>query len=223
VCAAFATLPPDGPVQRRSSATDVRRGLKQYFTNPLIVVALFGFLLTYSGGNLILGNLGIYTRDAIGEDPEKYTGLQMALRFGCKSVFGFVLGWLLTRFHPRTPALATTLICIAGVAWAICVPGKWYLFSFGLLGAGELFYVYYLNYIVGCSPQLRVREFTAYSNVMLSVVGFMPLMFGAISGAHGLRMSFGAALAILIAAALIVWGLLPKEPRRAADDDATAG
>jgi len=217
ITASFATLPPSPGVEPRPSVESVQAGLKQYFSNRLILVALFGFLMTYGAGNLIMANLGLYVRDAIGEEPEKYTGVQMALRFGCKSLFGFFLGWLLARFHPKTPALTTTLVCIAGLAWAIWVPGKWYLFSFGLLGAGELFYVYYLNYIVGCSPPSRVREFTAYTNVLLAVVGFMPLMYGAISKAYDLRTSFGVAEGILIATALIVAALLPRQPRRAGD------
>lgn len=213
-CASRATLPASDAGEPQPSLESIRDGVRQYFTNRLILVALAGFLMTYGAGNLIMANLALYTRDAIGEPPESYTGVQMALRFGCKSVFGFVLGWLLARFHPKTPALATTLTCIAGLTWAMWVPGKWYLFSFGLLGAGELFYVYYLNYIVGCAPEPRTREFTAYSNVLLAAVGFMPLMYGAISKAYDLRASFGVANAILIATLLVVWLLLPKEPRR---------
>lgn len=220
ICASQATLPPGETGEPRPSLAGIREGLQQYFTNRLILVALVGFLMTYGAGNLIMANLALYTRDAIGEAPETYTGVQMALRFGCKSLFGFVLGWLLARFHPRTPALTTTLTCVAGLAWAMFVPGKWYLFSFGLLGAGELFYVYYLNYIVGCSPEARVREFTAYTNVLLAVVGFMPLMFGMISKAYDLRTSFGVASLILIATALLIWTRLPQEPRRAEEPPA---
>ena len=119
---------------------------------------------------------------------------------------------MLARFQAKTPALATTLICLAGVGWALVVPGKWYLFSFGLLGAGELFYVYYLNYIVGCSAPERIRENTAYTNVIMIVVSFMPLIYGGISDNYGLRASFVLALGILVVATLIVWTLLPQRP-----------
>ncbi len=84
---------------------------------------------------------------------------------------------MLPRHHARMPALATTVICAAGVVWALVVPGQWYLLSFGFLGAGELYYVYYLNYIVGCSEPHRIRENTAYSNVITILVSLMPQPF----------------------------------------------
>ena len=125
---------------------------------------------------------------------------------------GFVLGWMLARYQAKTPALATTLICLAGIVWALVVPGKWYLFSFGLLGAGELFYVYYLNYIVGCSAPERIRENTAYTNLIMILVSFMPLIYGWISDIEGLRASFLTALRILMLATLVVWTWLPAKP-----------
>jgi hypothetical protein len=210
----FATMPTADSSGPQPTLKDAVGGLRDYFTNRVVLVALVGFLLTYAGGSLIMNNLGLYAKVAIGEPPENYTGEQMALRFGCKSLFGFVLGWLLARYHRRAPALATTLISIAGIAWALGVPGRWYLFSFGFLGAGELFYVYYMNYIVGCAPAERVRQFTAYTNLSTVLIGFVPLAYGMISDAYGLRASFVAAIAGLVVAVLIVGLLLPKEPPR---------
>lgn len=210
----FASLPAEDETPRSASFAETMSGLKQYFTNRLILIALIGFLLTMVGGNQIMNNLALFARNATGEEPKDYAGIQMALRFGCKSLFGFALGWLLARFYPRLPALVTTLACMAGIVWALLVPGKWYLFSFGLLGAGELSYVYYLNYIVGCSPPERVRENTAYTNVLIAGIAFMPLVYGAISDSYGLKASFATALAILAVTVLIVAALLPKQPRR---------
>lgn len=208
----LAHLPQVSSTEPGMSVAGVLEGLRKYFTYRLILIAVCGFLLTSAGGNMILNNLALFVRDATGELPEKYTGVQLALRFGCKSLFGFVLGWMLARYQAKTPALATTLICVAGVCWALLVPGKWYLFSFGLLGAGELFYVYYLNYIVGCSAPERIRENTAYTNVIMIVVSFMPLIYGGISDNYGLRASFVVALGILVVATLSVWMLLPERP-----------
>jgi len=207
----LATLPPDPAVERRGSAPALVEGLRQYFLNPLILIAVGGFLLTSAGGNMILNNMALYVRDVTGKPAEEYAGLQLALRFGCKSLFGFVLGWLLARHHAKTPALATTLICLAGVIWALVVPGEWYLVSFGLAGAGELYYVYYLNYIVGCSRAERVRENTAYTNVLQMVVGFVPLAYGVISDYHGIRASFYVASGILVIAIGLVGTLLPRQ------------
>ena len=211
-CVFLAHLPQESSGDSGMSVSRVMSGLRQYFTYRLIVIAIAGFLLTSAGGNMILNNLALFVRDTTGELPEAYTGVQLALRFGCKSLFGFALGWMLARFNARTPALATTLMCLAGIIWALVVPGKMYLFSFGLLGAGELFYVYYLNYIVGCSAPERIRENTAYTNVIMIAVSFMPLIYGGISDNYGLRASFVVALGILIVATAIVATMLPPRP-----------
>lgn len=219
----FTALSADEDTPRQASVAETITGLKLYFTNRLILIALVGFLLTMVGGNQIMNNLSLFVRDATGEEPKDYAGIQFALRFGCKSLFGFVLGWMLARFSTRTPALATTLACMAGLVWALFVPGKWYLFSFGLLGAGELSYVYYLNYIVGCSPRERVREYTAYTNVLIAGIAFMPLVYGAISDEYGLKASFVTALAILGVTFLIVASLLPKQPMRSEEEGVGSG
>lgn len=191
---------------------EIAIGLKSYFLNPLIVTAAIGFLLTY-GGTMIMTNMSLYAREVLGEAPEKYAGIQLALRFGFKCLMGIGLGWLVTRMHARASLMATTGICIAGVAWAMFVPGKWYLIGFGLLGGGELFYVYYLNYIVSCSKPERMRENTAYTTLISVTVGMMPILFGIVSDRFGLRASFFAAIGVLLLAMILVQLRLPKQPR----------
>lgn len=107
-CVFLAHLPRENAVDQSVSVAGVIEGLRQYFTYRLILIAICGFLLTSAGGNMILNNLALFVRDATGELPEQYTGVQLALRFGCKSLFGFVLGWLLARYQAKAPALATT-------------------------------------------------------------------------------------------------------------------
>jgi MFS family permease len=186
--------------------------LRQYFLQPLILVSAIAFMLTYAG-TMVMNNVSLFAREAIGESPESYAGLQLALRFGCKCLAGFGLGWLVARVHAKASLVATTAAFLAGVGWALVVPGRWYLLSFGLLGAGELFYVYYMNYIVGCSPQERIRENTAYTNLLTVVVGFVPVAFGFLSDRYGLRSSFAAAIAILALAIMIVAVGLPRQPQ----------
>lgn len=161
---------------------------------------------------MIMNNLALFVRDATGESPEDYTGTQLALRFGCKSLSGFALGWMLMRFQAKAPAITTTLFCLAGLVWALVIPGKWYLFSFGLLGAGELYYIYYLNYIVGCSAPQRIRENTAYTNCIMIVVSFMPLIYGWLSDNYGLRTSFYLGIGLLLVALFLVGIFLPRHP-----------
>jgi hypothetical protein len=208
----LARLPPGAEPPARTGGIQFVQGLRLYFTHRLIFIAAFGFLCTYAGGSMIMNNLGLYAREALGESPEMYSGLQLALRFGFKSLCGFVLGWMVARVHAKAPLVATTLISLAGVCWALVVPGKWYLLSFGLLGAGELFYVYYMNYIVSCSAPERMRENTAYTNLISVSLGFVPLMYGATSDHYGLRSSFYLAIAILLAGCVAAGLFLPRQP-----------
>ncbi len=189
----------------------IREGVRQYFQHPLIRFAVVAFLLTY-GGTMIMGNLSLYARTAIGDAPEQYAGLQLALRFGFKCIAGFALAWLLARVSGRASLVATTATCLAGVAWALAVPGKWYLLSFGLLGAGELFYVYYVNFIIGCSPPARIRENTAYTNLLTAGLGFVPLGFGLVSDRFGIPASLSVALAMFLVAIAVVLARLPRVP-----------
>ena len=214
----MAQVPPVSESESSTKASlrwgEILHGLKSYFLNPLILTAAIGFLLTYSG-TMIMNNMSLYARETLGEAPENYAGIQLALRFGCKSVMGFGLGWLVTRMHARASLIATTSICIAGIAWALFVPGQWYLLGFGLLGAGELFYVYYLNYIVSSSPPERMRENTAYTNLMTVMIGIMPIVYGLVSDRYGLRASFVVAIGILTLALILVQSRLPKQPQTA--------
>jgi hypothetical protein len=209
---ALVDLSPGPEPESGARIKEIVEGLRQYFLSPLIVIAAIGFLLTY-GGTMIMPNLSLYAEETIGESPEHYAGLQLALRFGCKSLSGFALGWWVARVHAKASLLATTAFCLAGVCWALAVPGKWYLLSFGFLGAGELFYVYYLNYIVGCSAPERIRENTAYTNLITVLAGFFPLLFGRVSDRLGLEYSLAVAIGIFGAVLLLVWLGLPAQPR----------
>lgn len=208
---ALAHVPPTREPAARVRLPEILQGLREYFLNRIIVVAAIGFLLTY-GGTMIMNNLSLFARDALGAAPESYAGLQLALRFGCKCLAGFALGWVVVKFDAKASLLAATATGLAGVCWALVVPGKAYLFSFGLLGAGELFYVYYLNYIVGCSAPERIRENTAYTNLITVVVGLLPVFYGIVADEYGIRSSFGVAIALFAAALGIVGRYLPRQP-----------
>jgi hypothetical protein len=69
---------------------EILTGLRAYFLNPLIVTAAIGFLLTYSG-TMVMNNMSLYARETLGEAPEKYAGIQLALRFGFKCLMGLGL------------------------------------------------------------------------------------------------------------------------------------
>lgn len=214
-CAAFvswiAYSDPPQHAFKRVTCSSVLADVRQFLGSRAIRIAITAFLLTSAGSSMVQSNLVLYTDDATGQPSGTFTGVQMALRFGCKSIFGFALGWMLARYRAKLPVVATTLVSLFTVGWALLVPGTWYLLCFGLLGAGELYFVYYFNYIVGCSPAERIRDNAAYTNVIVALVGLMPPFYGLISDHWGLRASFVVALGILLAAVWVTtW--LPRSP-----------
>jgi len=220
----FVLIYPAVEVPRQPFHEGVLGGFGEFFSYRLILFATIGYILVYCG-NQSMTNISLFTREAIGKPAEAFAGLQLALRFGFKVIAGFFLGWLLMRTNPKTLLLVTAGLTLAGVAWALGAPGKWFLLSFGILGAGELFGVYYPNYILGCSPKSKMRRNMAFASLVTMPVGFAPVLFGFISdtlGTHdkkfGFQASFVAAIILLLAAIVLVLLTLPAQPRPRASD-----
>lgn len=216
--AAYVVPPLAFEAPRQPFFEGIFGGFGEYLGYRLILLATLGYVLVYSGFQ-VLQNMSLYTRVALGESPDKYAGLQLALRFGFKVAAGFFLGWLLVRTNPKTLLIATAAVCMLAVTWALNVPGRWFLISFGIMGAGELFGVYYPNYILGCSPPSRMRRNIALSSLLTLPVGFAPLMYGRISDvlgaqdkAFGYEMSFTVSIMILYSAIVLVLIGLPARP-----------
>ena len=68
-----------------------------------------------SGGTLASA---LATFEAMGRDPADFSALTMAIRFGCKALGGFLLGWLAVRAGLRGGALGCAALLAAGSAWA---------------------------------------------------------------------------------------------------------
>ncbi|HKI35030.1 MAG TPA: MFS transporter [Gemmataceae bacterium] len=227
----FVVPPPPVEVARRPFVEGVLGGFGRFFGYRLVLIAAVAYVLVYSGHE-VLQNISLYTREAIGQEPDRYAGLQLTLRFGFQIVAGFFLGWLLLKPSPKALLLTTAFLSLLGVAWALAVPGVWFLVGFGILGAGELFGVYYPNYILGCSPKSKMPRNMAFTSLVVMPVGFAPLLYGVISDPLGgedkllgFRLSFAASLALLLATmALVLVGLPARpRPRRAAGCDPRAG
>ncbi|HJT77274.1 MAG TPA: hypothetical protein VJ739_08730, partial [Gemmataceae bacterium] len=215
----FVVPRPAVEVARQPFVSGVFGGFGRFFGYHLILITAIAYILVYSG-QMVMPNITLYTKEALGRPPEDFVGYQLALRFGFKIVAGFGLGWLLTRTNPKTLLVVTAALTFAGVAWALAVPGPWFLVAFGILGAGELFGVYYPNYILGCSPRSKMRRNMAFTSLVTMPVGFAAVVygmisdtFGAVNKGFGFRMSFNASLAVLAATVLLVLVALPAWPR----------
>ncbi|HMC64161.1 MAG TPA: MFS transporter, partial [Gemmataceae bacterium] len=196
-------------------------GLGDFLSNRNILIAAIATILVASGYN-ILNNMSLFTEERLGSAAEKYIGYQQSLRFGFKAVAGLFLGWLLTRTHAKAGLLVTGAFCLASVAWVLLASGQWFLLSFGIMGMGELFGVYYPNYILCCSAKSKMRRNMAFTSMLNMPSGFAPLLFGQIADRvgratgdkkFGFEMSFWASIAILAATLLLVQFALPARPR----------
>jgi MFS family permease len=214
----FYDIPmPKVDVERETFMSALIGGCRSFFTHRLLLLAGIAYLLVYFG-NMVQNNMSIFTKEAVGRDPQDLAGLQLALRFGFKMACGGILGWLLTRTNPKVPLLVTIGLQIAGVLWVLLVPGYWFMVAFGINGAGELFGVYYVNYPVQCSPKSQVRRNVAFLMLISSLVGVAPVFYGWVSDTWNLRASFWAALVILALTTLMVVFKLPRNPVTPSDE-----
>lgn len=183
-----------------------------FFSYRPLLFAAIAMMLVGSGYNIIT-NISLFTKEALGEQAEQYVGIQNAIRFGVKSAGGLLLGWLLTRTHPRAGLMVTGAFCLASVLWVLGSSGKWFLLSFGLMGVGELFGVYYPNYILSCSAKARMRRNMAFTSMLNMPLGVIAIVYGLLADNYGLRASFHLAIALLGATLLLVQFGLPARPK----------
>ncbi|MBI3864525.1 MAG: MFS transporter [Planctomycetia bacterium] len=208
------TIPP-ADVENETSEPFIG-GLIRFLSTPILAKATVVTILLYIG-NTITANMNLQTENLLSEAAENYVGYQNALRFFCKGIAGLLLGWMLTRSNPRAGILITGLLFVASQAWAIFVPGKAYLFAFGIYGAGELVGVYAPNYILSASAPGRIRQNMAYVTMMMAPAAPAGYLFGAIASgtadpAAGFRLSFIICAAILVVGLVLAVALLPRWP-----------
>lgn len=212
VAASFIVpLPTDEP-SGQSRFDEIVGGLRDFFTYRPLIIGAVAYFLVYSGGNAIFDNVSLHAKEVLGEASASSMGAQQFLRFGFKAGAGVLLGWLLIRTNPKTMLLTTTAILVVGMTWVLNATGAWYLVSFGLLGAGELFGVYFPNYIATSSSKSQVRANMAYMGLLGSLVGFASVLFGVISDRWSRVASFYVATGILLAAMVLIAVVLPARP-----------
>jgi len=196
-------------------------------TQRVLLVASVVTVLVYSG-NTIPSNMNLFTSEVLGDEPAKYAGMQNALRFGFKVIAGAVLGWLLTRSHPRLGMVITAAIFLLAQVWAIFATGTAYLVAFGLYGAGELIGVYAPNYILSASRPGEIRRNMAFVTLLMVPAAPTGYLFGSIaqsvkdakwqlgemtSTALGFRVSFGVCAVLILSGIVVALVALPKQPK----------
>jgi MFS family permease len=197
-------------VKHRSLLKKIAQGLRHYRANRTLRLIWISYLLWYFALNA-MPNLSLYTRIAMGREPQDFSGFIMALRFGFKAVGGFFLGTLAVRRGVRSPVVAAVFLVGAAILWAWSVPGYFYLFAFGLLGAGELGGAYIPNYVVTLSSAAAATRNLAILALVSPVSALAPALHGALTDAFGFQASFLLAIATALIALLIVLRL-PTTP-----------
>lgn len=212
VAASFIIPIPTQELTSDSRVAEILGGLRRFFSYRPLIMGAVAYLLVYSGGNAIMDNVSLHAKDVLQEASATTMGTQSFLRFGFKAAAGVFFGWLLIKTNAKVMLLATTSVLILGMVWALNVSGWWYLLAMGWLGAGELFGVYFPNYITTSSSKSHVRVNMAYLTLLGSVVGFASVIFGQISDRYGRIASFHTATGILAAAMLLMLATLPTRP-----------
>ena len=121
-------------------------------------------------------------------EPATLVGLMMALRYGAKSLSGFSQGRINLRWGMRAPLLATVVLASVAVLWGWTVPGTLYLFSFALMGAGELGGVYFPNYVLATSKASDGARNISVLQLTNLPISLSPLIYGQLTD----RLGFGA-------------------------------
>jgi len=186
---------------------------KGFFSDRRMSFLWLAYVLWYAALS-ITPNLSLYTRSAMGRDPKDFSGLIMAIRFGCKSAGGFLLGGLSERAGIRAGVIGTTALIAVGCGWAWVVPGAGYLLAFGFLGAGELGGAYLPNYVSRLSTPAQSTRNLAMVTLATPASSFAPVLHGVLSD----RFGFGASFAMGIGCALAALALVLATKNKAVED-----
>lgn len=155
-----------------------------------------------------MSNLSLYTRLAVGKDPNQLSGLIMALRFGGKALGGYALGALAVRKGVRAPLMLTILFVSTAILWVWIVPGYLFLSAFALMGAGELGGAYIPNYALAVSSHAT----GARDQSILSLATLAASISAAVHGLLTDHFGFHASFAFGGASALLSLWLATKLP-----------
>jgi MFS family permease len=175
------------------------QSLRDYVgSRPLLL--LFGVYTLWYCALSVTTNLSLYTKHVLNRDPREFSGLIMALRFGCKAAGGYFLGVVALRWGLRASAVMCSVLLAAGTLWGWLTPGYAFLLAFGFLGAGELGGAYIPNLGMALSrPEATARNISLLT-LASTVSSFSPPLFGYLADHFGFGVSFTYGLAMAVAA-----------------------
>ncbi|MBS0662979.1 MAG: hypothetical protein JSR48_06920 [Verrucomicrobia bacterium] len=176
--------------------------VRAFLRDRRLLVAWVAFLLWYFAYSSMT-NLSLYTRVAVGRAPIELAGLIMALRFGLKAVAGFGIGAIAIRRGARAAVIATVVLVGCAILWPFAATGYGYLLAFGLMGAGELGGVYFVNYVISASSPETTTRNIAFLSLVSPISSVAPAIHGSLTDAFGFSASFifggvMAALALIL-------------------------
>lgn len=205
----FKLLPIPEEKETRSILRYVFEISRDYFRVKPLALLWVAYVLWYSI-LMIVPNLSLFTKQAVGREPAELSGLVMAIRFGGKSLGGLLLGALALWRGMRAPMLGSVMLVGLGVVWAWIIPGYAFLAAFALIGAGELGGAYFPNYVVTVSsPEAGARNL-AILTLASPLASLAPVIYGSLTELYGYAASFAFGIAITLPAVALVL-MLPRE------------
>jgi len=208
-CGSQIEMSPIKEEARPPFFSSLRDSFRHYFRSRDLVLLLLAYLLL-NCTLMAMPNLSLYTRKAMGREPAEFSGVVLALRFGCKALAGYGLGMLNMRYGVRAPLLATAALLGLSLVWAWAVPGYLYLAAFGLMGAGELDGAYFTNTVLTWSSPVYVIRDMSILNLAAAAAGPAASIHGILTDHWGFSASFifGITTAVV---ALVLLFKLPKQ------------
>ncbi len=202
----FAEIPeePRQPLGRFLAVS-----IKSFFSDPALARVWIAYLLFYMSLG-VTSNLSLYAKEALGRDPTDFSGITLAIRFGCKAIGGLAIGWIAVRHGFKVAALACMGLLAASGLWAWAVPGFPYLLSVGLLGAGELGGMYIPNLVATLSSVADGPRNLAINALATPVSSFAPVLHGWMTDRFGFASSFLFDVVTAIAGGLLIFGVKRK-------------
>jgi len=191
----LAPMPDEAP---SPFAATIRDGFRRFFGSRILVTLLFAYILWYCS-LMAMPNLSLYIK-RMGRDPAAYSGWMLAIRFGSKAIFGFLLGLINFRYGFRGPLIWLVALLGAGILWGWAVPGILYLFCFGLMGAGELGGPYFANAVLSLSSPRNAAQNLAFLSCFVPLASLFPAIYGAMADRWGFAASFALAIAVVLVA-----------------------